>query len=126
LTPLIVVDHLNNSVGDVRIGVPVISPPSTLIDEDIERILQDIADEQAAESAAREPVRWPTQNPVPINEYTTEGYMTMAFPCLFPHGNADFRDHSRRQTELGLADYLRSLMLYEDGRFGRHPRYLDQ
>ncbi len=49
----------------------------------------------------------------------------MAFPCLFPYGKADFSDKSERQIEIhSLAEYLRSLMLYKDGRFGSHPWYI--
>ena len=33
---------------------------------------------------------WPTIGGAPINEFTTEGYFSMAFPTLFPTGAADF------------------------------------
>ena len=33
---------------------------------------------------------WPTIGGTPINEFTTEGYFSMAFPTLFPTGAADF------------------------------------
>ena len=34
------------------------------------------------------PVRWPSTSGSPINEFTTEGYMSCAFPTLFPTGAA--------------------------------------
>ena len=33
---------------------------------------------------------WPSSSGTPINEFTTEGYMSCAFPTLFPTGMADF------------------------------------
>ena len=33
---------------------------------------------------------WPTIGSTPINEFTTEGYISCAFPTLFPTGAADF------------------------------------
>ena len=34
------------------------------------------------------PVNWPSTSGNPINEFTTEGYMSCAFPTLFPTGAA--------------------------------------
>lgn len=101
-------------------------------DEEIERLLQEfIAEEDGQESlennappaAPVDPVRWPTQDLNPINEYTTEGYIAMAFPTLFPRGHADLRDQSRRQAEVHTAEYFDALLRYKDGRFGSHPRH---
>ena len=44
-------------------------------------------------------------NENPINEYTTEGYIAMAFPTLFPYGHADFRNHSQRDTSIKVAEF---------------------
>ena len=94
-------------------------------DDLIERLLrQYIVEQDDANNELPSPVRWPTQDPEPINEYTTEGYMAMAFPTLFPTGAADFRDQSRRQNKIGIADYLDALIRYVDGRFAVHPRYI--
>ena len=94
-------------------------------------MLEQLVDEEALEideNNAREvperennPIRWPTQDINPINEYTTEGYIAMAFPTLFPHGKADLRDMSGREVEIGIADYFDALLRYKDGRFGSHP-----
>ena len=51
---------------------------------------------------------WPTIGGTPINEFTTEGYFSCAFPALFP---------------TGAADYFKHLMMYDDSRFARHPRF---
>ena len=35
-------------------------------------------------------VPWPSRSDTPINEFTTEGYMSCAFPILLPTGGGDF------------------------------------
>ena len=45
----------------------------------------------------------------------------MAFPTLYPMGQADFNDP--RLRKVSLQDYARHLLCYRDGRFGRHPRW---
>ena len=73
-------------------------------DEEIERLLEQLINEEALEidennalevpERGNNPIRWSTQDPNPINEYTTEGYIAMAFSTLFPCGKADLRDMS--------------------------------
>ena len=64
---------------------------------------------------------WPTIGGTPINEFNTEGYMSLAFPTLFPTGAADFL--GRRCTQVTLGNYFKHLLMYEDGRFASHPRF---
>ncbi len=45
----------------------------------------------------------------------------MAFPTLYPFGQADFNESRLRKVD--LKDYARHMMCYQDGRFGRHPRW---
>ena len=45
----------------------------------------------------------------------------MAFPTLYPTGQADF--NASRLRKVDLNDYARHLMCFSDGRFGRHPRW---
>ena len=61
------------------------------------------------------------QGGIPINEFTTEGYFTCAFPTLFPTGAADFLGQRHNQVTVG--NYFKHLMVYEDGRFAKHPRF---
>ena len=56
----------------------------------------------------------------PINE-NTPGYMSMAFPTLFPDGKADFNQPRLHKVELG--EYFKHLLCYKDGRFARHRRF---
>jgi hypothetical protein len=142
----LIVEHIENPLVDIHTGATENPCPSRSEDEEIERMLQMIIDDPGNDSddefndeefdrllqewnddidaTTNDPVRWPTQGETPINEYTTEGYIAMAFPTLFPYGRADFRDQSRRRTSIGIADYFNALLRYKDGRFGNHPRYL--
>ena len=58
---------------------------------------------------------------MPVNEFTTEGYIACAFPTLFPTGAADFS--GQRQIPVTIGNYLKHLMTYEDSRFAIHPRF---
>jgi hypothetical protein len=136
-------------MNEIHAGVPLVVFERRTEEEQIEAILRDLIEEDAEPAQLRqqppannEPQdvpadglppdtnlptnsveRWPTQGPDPINEYTTEGYITMAFPALFPYGKADLRDQSNRKVEVGTAEYFDALLRYKDGRFGSHPRY---
>ena len=67
------------------------------------------------------PLAWPPRGDTPLNEFHSEGYITLAFPTLFPTGAADFTAPRMRPVTLGY--YLKHLMMYSDGRFARHPRF---
>ncbi len=43
----------------------------------------------------------------------------MAFPTLYPTGQADFNTPRLRKVDLN--EYAQHLMRFHDGRFGRHP-----
>jgi hypothetical protein len=78
-----------------------------LIAEEEETSQQGNANEiGTSETARNTPVQWPTQDLNPVNEYTTEGHITMAFPTLFPYGRADMRDQSLREQEVQIAEYF--------------------
>ena len=71
--------------------------------------------------SGEQPVAWPPRGDTPLNESHSEGYITLAFPTLFPTGAADFTAPRMRPVTLGY--YLKHLMMYSDGRFARHPRF---
>lgn len=50
------------------------------------------------------------------------GYITAAFPWLFPYGIADFNSDGR-YAPVSLAEYFKHLMLFEDCRFQRDSRF---
>ena len=66
-------------------------------------------------------VDWPSTTGPPVNEFTTEGYISCAFPSLFPTGRADFLAPRQRMVTIG--NYFKHLMLYHDQRFAKHPRF---
>lgn len=66
-------------------------------------------------------VPWPSAGGSPVNEFNTEGYISCAFPTLFPTGAADFVAPRPRTVTVG--NYFKHLMLYHDGRFAKHPRF---
>ena len=65
---------------------------------------------------------WPEANPVPVNEFRTEGYIAMAFPHLFPRGKASFLDNTR-EISLTFKEFYKNLMHYYDGRFSKDPNF---
>ena len=69
-------------------------------------------------------VDYPTISDEAVNEYTTDGYIARAFPCLFPVGRADLRDESSRKMPIKEGEYFTHLMRYYDGRFGKDPRFI--
>ena len=85
-----------------------------------ETVRQSVQDRQSGHSTATPTVAWPPCGN-PINEFTTEGYISCAFPTLFPTGAADFV--APRQCAVTAGYYFKHLMLYHDGHFARHPRF---
>lgn len=64
---------------------------------------------------------YPSLSGTPINEFETEGYIALAFPALFPRGNADYL--RSRDTKVTRDEYFKYLIEYHDGRFARDPRF---
>uniref|UniRef100_A0A1X7VR93 Helitron helicase-like domain-containing protein n=1 Tax=Amphimedon queenslandica TaxID=400682 RepID=A0A1X7VR93_AMPQE len=92
--------------------VPYTAPPAT----ERETIQQAMAQSQSST------LRWPSVGGTPINEFTTEGYFSMAFPTLFPTGATDY--NSIRSHRNRTADYFTHLMkANETGPFNikQHP-----
>ena len=58
---------------------------------------------------------------VPINEFTTEGYFSCVFPTHFSTGAGDFS--GQRQNQVTIGNYFKHLMMYDDNRFAKHPRF---
>ena len=63
---------------------------------------------------------WPVTGTNPINEFNTEGYISCAFPTLFPTGAADLL--APRAHMVTISNYFKHLMMFQDGRFAKHPR----
>ena len=93
--------------------VPVAAPSMT----EQETVQQSVQQRQSSHPT----LMWPTIGGMPLNEFTTEGYFTCAFPTLFPTGAGDFL--GQRQVPVTIGNYFKHLMQYDDSRFARHPRF---
>ena len=58
---------------------------------------------------------------IPINEFTTKGYFSCAFPTLFPICAGDFS--GQRQNQVTIGNYFKHLMMYDDNCFAKHSRF---
>ena len=103
-------DHLQQSF--IPIAVPSMTEQETL---------QQSVDQRQSSSSSHTPLMWPSIGGIPLNEFTTEGYFTCAFPTLFPTVAADFL--GQRQVPATIGNYFKHLMQYDDGRFAKHPRF---
>uniref|UniRef100_A0A158P537 ATP-dependent DNA helicase n=1 Tax=Tetranychus urticae TaxID=32264 RepID=A0A158P537_TETUR len=124
-------DVLNSLPIDGDINVPVLecSQEEQPEQEDLDNIIYECnypsipqLDQAAAISAALgSDLEWPLMQNMPISEFTTDGYLTQAFPTLFPKGTAALRQPRAKKIDYLL--YFQYLMRYHDGRFARHPRF---
>ena len=103
-------DHLPQSF------VPVAVPSMT----EQEAVQQSVQQRQSS-LCSHGALMWPSVGGMPLNDFTTEGYFTCAFPTLFPTGAGDFL--GQRQIPVTIGNYFKHLMQYSDGRFAQHPRF---
>ena len=66
-------------------------------------------------------IDWPPIGLSPINEYNTEGLLSMAFPTLFPTGVPMLKQP--RLYEVSMQEYALHLIRFHDNRFAQHPRF---
>ncbi|KAK3918326.1 ATP-dependent DNA helicase [Frankliniella fusca] len=64
---------------------------------------------------------WPMIGSMPLNEFSSPGYLSMAFPYLFPYGRCDFS--MPRERKVSFKDYIHHLMSYKDQRFAKDERF---
>ena len=68
-----------------------------------ETVQQSVQQRQSRQQAVAPPtISWPPSGSTPINEFTTEGYNSCAFPTLFPTGAADFVAPQPLMVTVGL------------------------
>ena len=56
----------------------------------VNEIVGDNHEEVTVNSRGTITIPWPTRGDVPVSEFVTSHFFTMAFPCLFPYGAGDF------------------------------------
>ncbi|KAH7465176.1 hypothetical protein FOMA001_g17302 [Fusarium oxysporum f. sp. matthiolae] len=104
-------------------AVPDLLPEDTEMEALHSRILGEERDEPV-------PVRQPTQHQLempdirrtPVNEFNrSQALLSMAFPTLFPRGQAEFVEPRLRPIK--YADYIQHALRWHDGRFARHPTF---
>ena len=83
--------------------------------------MQQSMEQRQSSSSSSATMMWPSIGGMPINEFTTEGYFSCAFPTLFPTGAGDFL--GQRQIQVTIGNYFKHLMMYDDSRFAKHPRF---
>jgi ATP-dependent DNA helicase PIF1 len=85
---------------------------------EVDLILQEISGQQPLPLG----LPAPSIRQTPIDEASgKDRVFAMAFPTLYPTGQADF--NTPRPRKVGLNDYAQHLMRFHDGRFGQHPRW---
>jgi hypothetical protein len=67
-------------------------------------------------------IPWPTRPNIPISEFTTQYFFTLAFLALFPFGTGDFHINRPRTVD-SMSDWVEHLLLYDDGRFAHHQYF---
>ncbi|KAF6528008.1 hypothetical protein HZS61_008310 [Fusarium oxysporum f. sp. conglutinans] len=104
-------------------AVPDLLPEDTEMEALHSRILGEERDEPV-------PVRQPTQHQLempdirrtPVNEFNrSQALLSMAFPTLFPRGQAEFVEPRLRPIK--YSDYIQHALRWHDGRFARHPTF---
>ncbi|KAH7467614.1 hypothetical protein FOMA001_g15238 [Fusarium oxysporum f. sp. matthiolae] len=74
------------------------------------------------QAQAQHELQLPNIRHTPINEFNrSHALLSLAFPCLFPDGRADFVEPRLRSID--YKDYIEHAMRWHDGRFARHPTF---
>ena len=88
----------------------------------VNEIVGDNHEEVTVNSRGTITIPWPTRGDVPVSEFVTSHFFTMAFPCLFPYGAGDFHVNRPRTCNY-MADWAGHLLWFEDGRFANHQYF---
>ncbi|XP_021371429.1 uncharacterized protein LOC110466321 [Mizuhopecten yessoensis] len=102
----------------------LIPEPNLDINKELQTVVEDIIKQNEKSSSKTSVIKipWPTRDNIPISEFTTKYFFTLAFPCLFPYGTGDFHVN-RPHTFNSMADWADHLLWYRDGRFARHSYF---
>ena len=77
--------------------------------------------DEVGDGTVADPMEMPRRSRLPISEFKSKGYMTLAFPTLFPNGRGHFDE--ARDHVLKWEAWSQHLMKYHDGRFAAHRRF---
>lgn len=117
--------EINVSEGFTNSGAQL--PDSNInIRSQVESILQDVIGDNHGDVSVNKrgtvTIPWPTRDNIPVSEFTTQYFFTLAFPALFPYGSGDFYIN-RPNTCSSMGDWAEHLLWYNDGRFAKHPYF---
>ena len=101
----------------VYTALPV-SLPKTTVKEEIRRVILDEPEKDMPK------VEWPKKVGGPLNR-NTKGFLSMAYPWLFPYGKPDLEE-DRPGDKPKLLEFVRHTLCHESHRFAHDPRYLFQ
>ena len=76
---------------------------------------------QVGTGTLEDPLPLPRRSKLPLSEFKSKGYMTLAFPTLFPKGRGHFEEP--RDRPLKWEEWCQHLMHFYDGRFACHRRF---
>ena len=67
-------------------------------------------------------IPWPTRGDVPLSEFVTSNFFTIAFPFLIPCRSGDYHVNRPRTCE-SMANWAEHVLWFEDGRFANHQYF---
>ena len=79
---------------------------------DIKKKVENVVNEVIGEDHGTVTIPGPTRQNIPISEFTTQYFFTLAFPALFLFGTVDY-----------MSDWAEHLLWYDDGRFAHHQYF---
>ena len=111
--------------GETHSGVLLNDIPKD-IRKEVEKVVEDVVGKHKGEVTENRlghiTIPWPTRNNVPLSEYTTRNFFSLAFPSLFPYALGDFHIN-RPRTCTSMPDWAQHLLWFKDGRFSKHPYF---
>ena len=110
--------------GDTVSGVSL-PDPCINIREEVERVVEEVVGPNHGPVTSNRKsvtIPWPTRDNVPLSEFTTKYFFTLAFPSLFPYGSGDFHINRPRTCE-SMSDWAEHLLWFKDGRFAQHQYF---
>ena len=87
----------------------------------VEEAVRELKEAIDGDGTASNPFDCPRRGEVPLSEKDAPGYMTLAFPTLFPFGLGSLSES--RPVKLEMDQWMTHLHNYSDGRFQAHSRW---
>ena len=99
--------------------------PSINIQKQVEQVVEEIVGPEHGPVTVKRnivTIPSPTRDDIPVSEFTTHTFLSLAFLCLFSHCISDF-NMNRPRTCNSLSERADHLMWYRDGRFAQHKYF---